>query len=781
MKNKLSMLIVILSLFFTTCCPIVGGAQTASSQDEQIVDIRIKGNYSISTVTIVNRLKIKPGDVFEESALNKELKRLYAMGYFSDVFIEVEEHSDGVIVVFTVVEKPIITGIEFRGNTHLKSGKLEKKISTKMGELVDFNRLSQDVAAIKGLYVEEGYYRIAVDYEVDISDTGDKAKVIFVVNEGRTLKVKTIEVEGNMSFPDDRIKKLMATKTAFWFIQKGAFDEDKFQSDLSRISTFYRSKGYLDVQVTSRTSYTDDGTFSHITVVIDEGQRYIVGNITLHGDMVVPEEDVRDLILMEPGDPFDYELMREDSENVRMFYYDNGYMDADVDLQHRYNPTDGRMDLTYEIQAHNVIHVGKVNIIGNTKTRGQVIRREVKLYPGEKYDGKYLRRSKERIYNLGYFEDVYFETVPTRDPDVKDLNVMVKETKTGEFSFGGGYSSVDAFIGFVQIRQRNFDILDFPTFTGAGQDLTIRAEAGSARQNYFVNWTDPWIFDFPYLFGFDIYREEHNRTSLTGYGYDERRTGGSLRLGKELAEYLAAGLVYNLEEVKISNLPDDPGPALERERGENWISRLTLNMNYDRRDNKYSPTKGYFVGFTAQNAGGPLGADKSFVKGWINGNYYHSIIKDLVLELRSSLGIAENYGDTDEIPIYERFFAGGATTIRGYEERAVGPRDKTSSGGIGEPIGGEAMFLATAEVVFPIYKGLMKGAVFYDVGNVWNSATDMISTEFFKDNGLKQGAGIGIRVKTPIGPIKLDWGYPLSDNYGEKKEGRFYFSVSHGF
>ncbi|MBU1784254.1 MAG: outer membrane protein assembly factor BamA [Candidatus Omnitrophica bacterium] len=780
MENKLSIFVMILALVFTACYPIIGGAETASG-GKQIVDIRIKGNYSISTVTILNRLKIKPGDMFEESALNKELKRLYAMGYFSDVFIEVEDHTDGVIVVFTVVEKPIITGIEFRGNTHIKSPKLLETVSIKAGDLLDHNRLSQDVSAIKGLYVEEGYYRITVDYKVDVRDTGDAARVIYTINEGRTLKVKSVEIEGNMSFSDDSIKKLMATKPAWWFIQKGAFDEEKFQSDLIRIATFFRGKGYLDVAVTSRMKYSDDEKFLHITVVIDEGKRYMVGKITLHGDMVVAEEDVRELVLMEPGDPFDYELMREDAENVRMFYYDNGYMDADIDLQHRYSPTDGRMDLFYEIQAHDVIHVGKVNIVGNTKTKDQVVRREVRLYPGEKYDGKYLRRSKERIYNLGYFEDVYFETVPTRDQDVKDLNVIVKETKTGEFSFGGGYSSVDAFIGFVQIRQRNFDLLDFPTFTGAGQDLTIRAEAGSARQNYFVNWTDPWIFGFPYLFGFDVYREEHDRTSLTGYGYDERRTGGSLRVGKEIGEYFATGLVYNLEEVKISNLPDDPGPALERERGENTISRLTLNMNYDRRDNKYSPSKGYFIGFSVQNAGGFLGADKTFVKGWINGNYYHSIIKSVVLELRSSLGLAENYGDTDEIPIYERFFAGGATTVRGYEERGVGPRDRTSSGGIGEPIGGEALFLATAEVTFPIYTGVIKGAVFYDVGNVWNNAKDLISSEIFKENSLKQGAGIGVRVKTPIGPIKLDWGYPLSDNYGEKKEGRFYFSVSHGF
>jgi len=770
-------------LLFTSAMfyPVTGEAQTTQRDAKRIADIQIKGNYSVSTASILSRLKIQPGDVFEESALNKELKRLYAMGYFSDVFIEVEEHAGGVIVVFTVVEKPIITGIEFKGNTRIKSGNLLQKISTKAGDLLDYNRVAQDVAAIKGYYVEEGYYRIGVDYDIEKSGNGEKAKLVFLINEGHTLKVKSINVEGNMSFPSDSIKKLLATKPAWWFIQKGAFDEEKFQADIARIATFYRGKGYLDAQVTSRKEYVEDDQYLNITIMIEEGKRYIVGEITLRGELTMPEEEIRELILMEPGDPFDYEMMKEDVENVRMFYYDRGYMNADVDLQHRYNPAEDRMDLTYDVQSRGEVYVGKINIIGNTKTKDQVVRREIRVYPGEKYQGEQLRRSKERIYNLGFFEDVYFETVPTQDPLVKDLNVMIKETKTGEFAFGGGYSSVDAFIGFVQIRQKNFDILDFPTFTGGGQDLTIRAEAGSARTNYFLNWTDPWIFGLPYLFGFDVYREEHNRYGLTGYGYDERRTGGSLRVGKELGEHLGAGIVYNLEEVKISNLPDDPGPALESERGENIISRLTLNLNYDRRNNKYSPSKGYFVGCSMQNAGGFLSGDKTFVKGWINGSYYHSIMKIVVLEIRGSMGLAENYGNTNEIPIYERFFAGGANTIRGYKERAVGPRDRKDSGAIGDAIGGEAMAIASAEITFPIFKGVIKGAVFYDVGNVWASAGEMLTSQYYEDNGFKQGAGIGVRVKTPIGPIKLDWGYPLSENYGEEKEGQFYFSVSHGF
>jgi len=780
MKTKY---IVIAMFFAALLIPVFCVNAQAQSTEKRIADIQIKGNSSISTATIVNRLKIQPGDIFEESALNKELKRLYAMGFFSDVFIEVEEHAEGILVMITVVEKPLIADIKFQGNVKLKRSKLLNKITIKEGALLDFNQIANDVSAIKSYYVDEGYYHVNVEYRIETNETGDRADVIFVIDEGMALRVKQIDFEGNFSIPSGELKKLMSIRTAWWFIRKGAFDEEKFESDLARIATYYRTKGFLDVQTSSRVEYSENDKDIYITVVIDEGKKYLVGDIKVTGELAFPGEEVRDLILMRTDDPFDYEMMKEDIENVRLFYYDRGYMNAEIDMQHRYNPTTDRMDLTYIIDSHDEIYVGRINILGNTKTRDNVIRREVRVYPGERYDGKSLRRSKERIYNLGFFEDVYFETVPTEEKDVKDLNVTVKETKTGEFSFGGGYSSIDSFIGFAQIRQKNFDIMDFPAFTGGGQDLTVRAEVGSSRTNYFLSWTDPWILGYPLLFGFDVYREQHDRSGISGYGYDETRTGGSLRFGKELTEYLAMGLIYNLEEVKISSIPDNATEALRKESGTNLISRLTWNVSYDRRDNRFSPTKGFITGCSLENAGGFIGGDKDFVKGWFHGSYYHSIIENVVLELKGRVGLSDNYGDSDDIPIYERYFAGGATTIRGYEQRAVGPRDPGSN----VAIGGEALVIGNAEVTFPIYKNMIKGAVFYDVGNVWASVRDIFSgndtdvSGSKHSGGYKQGTGIGVRVKTPIGPVKLDYGFPLNDNYDDEKEGQFYFSVSHGF
>ncbi len=748
-------------------------AQLDTSGGKKIVDIQIKGNSAISETTILNKIKLRKGDDFEKSALNKELKRLYAMGYFSDVFVETKFHEEGVTIVFTVVEKPIISKIEFKGASRIKKVKLEQKIVTKTGTLLDFHLAQQDAAEIKNYYTEEGYSRVNVKYEVETDPETGKAVVTFVINEGAALRIKSVEVEGNENISSDDIRKYMSTKPAFWFIQKGAFDEEKFQADLDRIRAAYRSKGFLDAKVTGKTEDVKNKEEIVVIVVVEEGKKYLIGSLEVQGNLVFPEKEVNKKINLKPGDTFDYEKIKEDVEKIRMLYYDKGYMDAEVNLLHKYDAAKDRMDLTYEIQAKEETYVGRINIIGNTKTKDRIIRRELRTYPGEKYDGEQLRKGKERIYNLGFFEDVYFETVPTKIKNVKDLNVTVKETKTGDFSLGGGYSSVDAFIGFVQIRQRNFDILNFPTFTGSGQDLIVRAEAGSAKNNYYVSWTDPWIFDYPYLFGFDLYRNEQKKFGESGYDYAERRTGGSLRLGKDLTDEVNTGLLYNLEEVKISELPDDVSNDLKDERGENILSRLTWRLNYDTRDNKYSPSKGLMTGFSLENAGGFIGGDRDFYKFYGYSNYYHSIVDNVVLELSGRGGVVENYADTDKVPIYERFYAGGATTIRGYKERGVGPRDARDKNIV---VGGKALLLGNAEVTFPVFKRLIKGAVFYDVGNVTTQFSSL-----FSDSEYKQGVGVGVRVKTPIGPVKLDYGYPLNDNEGDKKEGQFYFSVSHGF
>ena len=767
-KKKTLILVALIALFiFHTLC-VVSVAQPTRSK--VVITVRVKGNEVISTPTILSKVKTKPAASFSQEVVNDDIKRLYALGYFTDVAIDVEDYEEGVMVTVIVEEKPVVKEIIFEGNEKMRDRRLKKVIGTKEGDMLKFSKLSEDILEIKSFYERSGFQRVNVKYELEKDEELNQVTIRILVDEKARIRIKRVFIEGNEAIKTKKIKELMDTRPA-WFFRRGYFDEEMLENDLAKIKMHYQDKGFLDISITPKFDYEEEKGLMYITLQIDEGEEYYVRKIIIRGNIIFPEEEIRERITTQEGEPFGYIRLRQDVESIRSLYYHKGYMNAVLAVDRVIEPKIHRLDIVFDIDGKEPIYIGKIDIKGNTKTKDIVIRRELRAYPGERFDGDKIRRSKERLYNLGFFEDIYFQTSPTAKADVNDLEVTVKETKTGEFAFGGGYSSVDEFIGFAQIVQRNFDILNFPYFTGDGQNLSVRAELGTVRSNYDISWTEPWILDYPLSFGFDFYRRGHLRKTHVGYGYEEVRYGGDLRFGKEFLEYFNANLMYRLENVDISDVSADATQDLHDETGDNWLSSVILGLKYDNRDNIYSPTKGFTAGTSLENTGGFLLGDKDYVKGYLWSSIYHSPIQKIVIELKGRAGLASEYSNTDKVPIYERFYAGGANTIRGYRERKVGPRDPDSN----DPIGGNATLIGNVEVVFPLYEKIIKGAVFYDVGNVWSSIDD------FAQGGYKQGVGVGLRVKTPIGPLKLDWGYPLDENEGDPKEGEFYFSVSHGF
>ena len=762
------LVVLISALFFSLFCAL--SEAEAQSSARAIITVRVKGNKAISIPTILSKIKTKPGEYFSQEVINDDIRRLYALGFFTDVAIDVEDYKEGVMVTVIVEEKPVIEEIVFEGNKRMRTPRLKKVMQLKEGDMLNYSKLSEDISEIKSFYERNGFYQASVRYELEKDDELNEATIRIVIDEQRRIRVKRIFVEGNESIKTKKILGLMQTRPA-WFFRRGFFDDDMFEGDLSRIKRYYQDMGFLDITVTPSFDYEEEKGFMYITLKIDEGAQYHVRNIIIEGNIVLPEGEIRKRISLEEWQPFSYTKLAEDIENVRSLYYGKGYMNAEIAVDRVVVPEEKRLDIVYDIDAKEVVYIGRIDISGNTKTKDIVIRRELRVYPGGRFDGDKLKRSKERLYNLGFFEDIYFETTPTEKPDVNNLNISVKETKTGEFSFGGGYSSVDEFIGFVQIRQKNFDILNFPYFTGDGQNLALRAQIGMSRSDYDLSWTEPWIFDYPLSFGFDAYHRTHLRRSYVGYGYNEVRAGGDVRLGKEFLEYFRSDLMYRLENIDISGVSSEASQDERDEEGKNWLSSLILGVTFDNRDNIYTPTRGFTTTASIENTGGFLMGDKDFIKSFLLSSFYYSPIQKIVVEVKGRAGLANSYGDTDKVPIYERFYAGGANTIRGYRERKVGPRDPSSN----DPIGGEAVLVGNVELTFPIYEKVIKGALFYDVGNVWGQLED------FAQGNYKQGTGVGIRVKTPIGPIKLDWGYPLNENQDDKREGQFYFSVSHGF
>ncbi len=742
-----------------------------SSLESKVVRaIEVRGNKTISIASILAKIKTRVGQEYLQTIISDDVKRLYSTGYFSDVSVDRQDYEDGFRVIITVEEKPIVEKVTFSKTRYIKGHALLSKIQTRQGKFLDPKALKDDVNTIQELYAKKGLTNVTIEVETKKDEVSNKAKIHFIITEGGQIRIKQINVYGNKAFGQKAIIRVIKTR-AKTFFNSGFLNEDILKEDMERITSFYEKVGYIDASADYSLDYGEQGKLA-VNIKIAEGKQYFVEDVHLTGYSVATQKEITDVIqATKPGLVFSREKLKVDVNNIQSLYFDKGYIFAKVIESTSLNPQTGKVNVKMDIKEGNLAYVNKIKIQGNTRTRDIVIRRELRLHPGDQFDGSKLRRSKERLRNLGYFDDIGYDIEDTGTADKKDLIVQVKEAKTGTFSFGGGFSTVDKVVGFVEIEQKNFDFSNWPTFTGGGQNFVARAETGSVRNNLRLSFTEPWIFDYPVSGGFDIFRTERDKERDTGYTYDETRTGGDVRFGKQFTEYVSGNLLYRLENIDIGNFDSNVSADLKAEEGKNIVSSTGFEITRDARDSSISPTKGLIVSSGLDIAGGFLGGDKDFYRIESRAGYHIPLKFNSVLEFRIRGGIVDSYGDSDKVPIFERFFVGGARTIRGYNERKVGPLDSATE----DPIGGESLLVGNIEYTIPLID-FLKLASFFDVGNVWSKVDD------FGNGGYKSGAGFGLRVKTPIGPVNLDYGYPLNDEPGEdSKSGKFYFSVSRGF
>ncbi|MDD5070459.1 MAG: outer membrane protein assembly factor BamA [Candidatus Omnitrophica bacterium] len=766
MKDKKVIMTQMKTPFFLSLLLTFAFSSGALSQD-LISEIHIKGNKIVSDATIISKIKSRSGTPINENVINQDQKNLMSTGFFEYVNVDKDVTQEGADIVFIVKEKPVLKNIKIEGARRINKKKIEESLMVEEGSFVDEYKLKESVRKIEDLYIKKGFSQATIVYDLNLNSLNE-ADVSFVISEKDVLKIRAINIEGNLSFKDKKIKRLMKTRKA-WLLNRGVLKDDQLNDDLDRLKDFYKNEGFTDAKVSFSTAKVRKGLA--ITIKIEEGTRYHIGEIKIQGNKQIAIADLRESMRVLSGDPFSERKVYEDSSKLKGVYVDNGYIFASVEPLSVYNLKTGKVDLTYNIVENNIAFVEKVNIKGNLKTKDKVIRRELRVYPGDKFDGKKIRKSKERLDNLGYFEEIVIDTEPGTKQDWVDLVLDVKEAKTGYLSFGGGYSSIDEFIGFVELRQRNFDFRNWSTFTGAGQDLSVYLSLGNLTTRYQLSFTNPWIYDRPISFGFDAYRKGHKREENVGYGYEQDIQGGALRLSREFADKLQIGTAYRLERITISDVVEDATSDLKSEVGKNNLSSGEFFVSLDTRDNVFVPTKGYYFTNNIDLTGSIFAGDKDFVKYSTRLSLYQSLINKSVVELKLRAGFADPFSSTDTIPIYKRFFAGGASTIRGYNERKVGPIDDVTD----DPLGGEAMFVGNLEYTYPL-ADFLKVATFFDSGNVWEKNSDFLS------GSLKSSVGLGLRVKTPIGPVSIDYGWPLDLEPGEQdKEGMFHFNISRGF
>ncbi len=756
---KVKVFVLIFFLIF-----IISAAYAQGQEKRIVLEVKVINNKVVSEQSILSKLQTKPQVEYSPVVLSDDIKRLYATGLFSDASADIEECKEGVTVIFNVKEKPVIEEIVFSGNRKIRKKKLLSEMKIKKNEIFDQVKLKEDMEMLKKFYAKKGYALANIEYTLE--EKGSKVGIKITIDEGNLVKIRKINFEGNNAFKNKRLLKLIKTKSKGW-ANSGFFKEDVLEEDIDRITSFYQEEGYIDVKVNSRMDYNQKKNQMYLIFVLEEGKQYKVGKVNLTGNLVFPQEHLKGKFELIEDAIYSENKLRTDVSKIQSDYFDQGYISSTVKADTVLNSQTGRVDVSYNITEGSIAYVDKINVRGNTRTKDEIIRREMRLFPGDRYNGEKLKRSRQRLYNLGYFEEVSFDTAqnPTSLPDKYDMDIFVKESKTGEFSFGAGYSSVDKFIGFVDLTQNNFDLLNFPTFTGAGQKLRIRMEFGSERKDYELGFVEPWFLGYPVTVGFNIYTSTRDWDK-----YDEKRVGGNVFVGKELNEYWHGKLTHRYESIRIANISIDASQSIFEEEGKNYISSIITEISHDTRDNIYNPTTGMYNLFFVEYAGGMFGGDKNFVKYETVNNFDFPVSNKAVFELSGRVGLADAFSDSEYVPVFERFYAGGANSIRGYKERRVGPEGER-----GDPIGGQIRMIFNAEYTYKI-SNTLKWAFFYDNGNVWANR-DSFNWDNLK---LKSSIGSGIRIKTPLGPIRIDYGYALNPKEGDSR-GRIHFSMSHEF
>ncbi len=736
---------------------------------KRIAGVEVRGNQIVSTNTILSKIQTREGSLLVQETVNEDLKRLYATGFFQDIKIEVEEEADGGSkLVIEVLEKPIIREISIEGEQSFKEDKLRKEFKVLEGQILDQKAVKQGVEAIQKLYRDKGFRFVTVDSRVKMQQGGKEAKVIVEIAEGEKYKIRDLKFDGAVSFKSKKLIRLMRTrKRNMWTFRSGVFKQELFEKDLERIQLFYQQEGYLDVKVAPSFDYDKDKKGIHITILIEEGQHYVTGDIKIEGNRLFPESEIWQELEMLPGLTYSQFYLSKDLEKIRDYYHHRGYMDARIIPDTNLNKATGKVDVVYKIQEGDLYFVEKVVVRGNTKTKDIVIRRELRIRPGEKFDGDKIAKSKQRLDNLGFFEEVTYDTEPSSAPNRRDLIFRVKEKRTGELSFGGGVSSIDRYVGFAEIAQRNFDILNWPRFTGAGQSLSLKARIGSITKDFSLSFVEPYLFNKPISWGNDVYMTSRDSRNTD---FDEERRGASTTFSRLFKDVVRVGTGYTLERVELDELSDDAPATVRLFEGANWLSRLKLFSSFDNRDNVFNPTKGTLITGSGELIGSFLGGDQDYYILQTSVTHFWTFFSKHVLEASVRLATSQEFGDSPEVPVFDRFYAGGLGSVRGFNYRRVGPIEA------GDAVGGQTLAVLNLEYTFPILKlDAFRGAVFVDVGQVDPEAYKIGFGDF------SVSTGPGIKVKTPLGPFALYYGLPIANKDTEDRNGRIEFSLSRGF
>jgi outer membrane protein insertion porin family len=755
------------------------GASTAALAQGVVRSIEVEGNRRVEADTVRSYLQFSVGDAVDPAKVDGSLKALFATGLFADVSID-----PGSTTIVRVVENPVVNQVAFEGNSEVDTDTLRAEVQLKPRSVFTRARAQGDVQRILDVYTRQGRFAASVDPKIIELENG-RVNVVFEIVEGGATKVKGINFVGNQHFSDQQLRDIISTTQQGWFdFLKGTsiYDPDRMNLDRELLRQFYLKNGYADARVTAAQADLDrDGSGFVITFAIEEGEQYAFGPVSVENGLAeLDPAALNGEVTTYQGEIYNAQDVDKSVEKLTLATAEQGFPFARVRPRATPDPASRTISVVYAIDEGPRVYIERINVVGNTRTKDHVIRREFRLAEGDAYNPLLVDRAKKRLQGLGIFKAAEVKRRPGSAPDRVVLDVEVEEQSTGELSFGAGFSTNEGIIGDVSITERNF--------MGNGQFLRLKLAGSVERMQVDLSFTEPRFLDRNLSAGFDLFHKELDQTQDAGFS--SRSSGGTVRLGFPLGENLWMQTGYTLKRDEIYDVSDNSSLAVMQACGDTdlsndiaecsddayWTSAIGTSLTYDKRNHPRNPTSGYFFQLSTDFAG--LGGDVNYVRVQGEGRAYYPITDKITFVGRAVAGSIQGWGG-DEVRLLDLYFRGGET-VRGFDRAGYGPRDLVT----GDALGGQNYWATTAEVRFPIPfipEDLgISGAAFADAGSLWGVPADIEalndpgSFELADDSSVRAAVGVSLLWNSPVGPLRVDYAEPIAkESYDREQKLRF--------
>ncbi|MCW3478517.1 outer membrane protein assembly factor BamA [Neisseriaceae bacterium JH1-16] len=732
-----------------------------------IKDIRVEGLQRTEPGTVFNYLPMKVGDTFTDAKAQQAIKALFDTGFFDDVRVE----SEGQNVILSVTERPVITQLTINGSREFDKEQIKKSLrSNGFAESLVFDQslLDQAVQALKREYFSRGKYSVEITPNVTKLER-NRVAVTLDITEGVTAKIKEIRIVGAKAFSQsDLLDQFALTEGGWlsWITKDNQYSKQKLQGDLEKLKAFYQNQGYLEFNIDStQVSISPDKESVYLTVNVNEGKRYTVGDLKFGGDLKVPEDELRKLLTIKTGDVFSREKINESVTAISDRLGNDGYAFANVNAVPEIDREHDKASFTFFIDPGRKTYVRKINITGNTKTRDEVIRREMRQVEGAPYAADKVKRSKERAQLLGYFDEVNIETPAVTDtPDQVDMNVAVKERPTGSISAGVGFVQGEGLQLSANISQTNI--------FGSGKAATIGFSTGKANKFANISFTDPYFTPDGVSIGYDLYYKVYDPNAISLSAYKTNTLGAAMRFGVPITEHDRINFSIGAENTDVTTYDSSPQRYIDfvnKYGNRNTTLLGTVGWSRDTRDSALWPTRGGVLR-TNLDTGMP-GGDIQYYRLTGQDTWYFPLSKTFTLMLNGEAGFVNGYGKTPDVPFFQNFYIGGIGSVRGFDNGSIGPKDTN-----GDYLGGTRKLIANAELLFP-FPGMkdsksVRTSFFADAGSLWDTVTPGSSAS----SEIRYSAGAAVTWLSPVGPMKFSYAVPLKKQDGDKLQ-RFQFQL----